>query len=185
MDLHAEARATLTKFFPKVAYHAFMVVAGAFFLCLSSLCRFNLWFTPVPVTMQTFAILMLGAMLGSRRAPLAVLTYIGCSTLHIPFFLGVLGGPTTGYLLGFVIAAFAVGLLFEKGCGRHIGLTLLAFLGGSTIIYLAGLSWLGALIGFKQALILGFYPFILANLAKVCLATGLITAQWKLKEKRS
>lgn len=158
------------------------VVGGAFFLALASLCHFQLWLSPVPVTGQTFAILMMGAFLGSRKAPMAVLLYLGLSAVHMPLFYGLVGGATTGYLLGFVLAAFFVGIAMEKGARGSVVLTMLSFVGGGFVILSAGVLWLGSLIGFKQALIVGFYPFILIDVAKAFVATSICVARWKLQK---
>ncbi len=180
MNAHIETKST--KWLSQVAYQTFIIFGGVLFLVLCSLCRFPLWFTPVPVTLQTFAILLMGAFLGSRKAPIAALIYLGCGSFGLPFFSTALGGATTGYLLGFVLATFLVGLLFERGAARHVTLTALTFLVGSLVIQLCGVLWLGSLIGFKQALVMGFYPFIIVDLAKVVVATGICSARWKLKK---
>ena len=158
------------------------VVGGAFFLALASLCRFELWISPVPVTAQTFAVLMLGAFLGSRKGPIAVLVYLAFSACHMPLFYGILGGATTGYLIGFVVAAFFVGSVMEMGAHKSMLYTFLSFIGSGAIILICGTLWLGSLIGFKQALAVGLYPFILVDVAKSLIATTICAARWKLKK---
>lgn len=173
MQTHVEAKPKISK---KV-HPLLMIVGGTLFLSLASLCRIPLWFTPVPVTLQIFAVLLMGAFLGSRKGPLAVLLYLGCGSCGLPLFSAALGGATTGYLLGFVLAAYLIGLLFEMGAKRQLASVLATFILGVLVVQLCGVLWLGALIGFKAAFLAGCYPFILIDLAKACAATA-ITAAW-------
>ncbi len=88
-------------------------------------------------------------------------------------------GPTGGYLVGFVAAAYVTGWLAERGWGRRAGTTLLAMLLGNAIIYAFGLPWLTLAVGVERALPLGLYPFILGDLLKLALATTLLPSGWK------
>jgi len=96
----------------------------------------------------------------------------------------VLAGPTGGYLLGFVIAAYAVGWLAERGWDRNIALTAAAMLLGNALIYLSGLAWLTQFVGTQNALMAGLYPFIIGDIIKIALAALLLPAGWKLLSQK-
>jgi len=167
-----------------VFYDIALVLGGSIVIALCAQLAVG-W--PVPVTGQTFAVLMLGALLGSRRGSLCVLTYIFEGAVGLPVFahgragFAVLISPTGGYLIGFVAAACIVGLLAEKGWDRRIWTTILAMLLGNVIIYTFGLLWLSLLIGISsKVLTLGLYPFIAGDILKTILAAILLPAGWKL-----
>jgi len=141
---------------------------------------------PVPITAQTFAVLMIAALLGARRGTACLVAYLGEGAIGLPVFaqgkggLVAFGGPTGGYLVGFVVAAFVVGLLAEKGWDRKFRTTIPAMIIGNIIIYGFGLTWLGHLIGAKAALGTGLYPFIPGDILKIVLAAALLPSAWKL-----
>jgi biotin transport system substrate-specific component len=144
-------------------------------------------FSPVPVTGQTLAVLLVGALLGSRRGSLAVLAYIAQGLAGLPVFAGgALGmarllGPTGGYLVGFVAAAFLVGLLAERGWDRRVLTTAAAMMLGNLVIYAIGALWLAPFVGGpEQALATGVLPFIPGDLVKIAAAALLLPAGWKL-----
>ncbi len=165
-------------------YDVALIIGGSLVIALSARVAIG-W--PVPVTGQTFAVLMIAALLGSRRGCLAVLAYITEGAAGLPVFahgragLAALSGPTAGYLLGFIAAACIVGLLAEKGWDRRIGTTVLAMVFGNIAIYAFGLLWLCRLMGInRNVLTAGLYPFILGDLMKITLAAILLPAGWKL-----
>jgi biotin transport system substrate-specific component len=165
-------------------YDIALVVGGSLVIVLSARVAIG-W--PVPVTGQTFAVLMIAALLGSRRGCFAVLAYIAEGAAGLPVFahgragFAVLLGPTGGYLAGFIAAAFIVGLLAEKGWDRRIGTTVLAMVFGNIAIYFFGLFWLCCLMGVKRTVLTaGLYPFILGDLTKIVLAAILLPAGWRL-----
>jgi len=142
---------------------------------------------PVPVTGQTFAVLMAGALLGARRGSLCILAYIAEGAVGLPVFaMGrsgvlVLKGPTGGYLVGFIAAAYIAGLLAERGWDRRVGTTILAMVLGNVAIYVFGLLWLCCLMGVnKTVLTVGLYPFIGGDFLKIVLAAILLPSGWKL-----
>jgi len=154
-----------------------LVIGGSLVIALSAQVAVLLPFSPVPITLQTFAVLMIGALLGPWRAGLAVLTYIMEGAAGLPVFalgragLAVLSGPTGGYLLGFIAAAYITGLLAERGWDRRIATTILAMAIGNAAVYPFALLWLCCLTGINSAvLIVGLYPFIVGDLLKVVLA---------------
>ena len=167
-------------------YDVALIIGGSLLIGLCAHAKVWLPFSPVPVTGQTFAVLMLGALLGSRRGCLTVLAYIIEGAAGLPVFAVGVGsaallGPTGGYLFGFIPAAYITGRLAEKGWDRRIGTTVLAMVLGDLAILTFGLLWLCCLTGFStMALTLGFYPFIVGDLAKIILAAILLPFGWKM-----
>jgi biotin transport system substrate-specific component len=150
-------------------------------------------FTPVPITGQTFGVLLAGALLGPRRGALAMLVYMAEGLAGLPVFAGgtsawspsllgvpVIIGPSAGYLFSFPIAAFAVGVLAERGWDRRFWRAVAMMLVGQVIIYLVGLIWLGTYVGMQQAVPLGLLPFVAGDVLKVLLAATLLPASWRL-----
>ena len=167
-------------------YDVALIIGGSLLIGLCAHAKVWLPFSPVPVTGQTFAVLMIGALLGARRSCLAVLAYIIEGAFGLPVFAvgagpAVLLGPTGGYLFGFIPAVYITGRLAEKGWDRRIGTTVLAMVLGNLVIYTFGLFWLSCLTGFNRiVLTLGLYPFIVGDLVKIILATILLPSGWKL-----
>jgi len=167
-------------------YDIVLIISGALVIALSAQVAVRLPFSPVPVTGQTFAVLVTGALLGARRGCIAVLVYIIQGAAGLPVFamggagLPVLLGPTGGYIVGFVAAAGVTGLLAEKGWDRRVWTTVLAMLLGNAVIYSFGLGWLSCLTGVKGVLFVGLYPFIVGDLFKISLAAAVLPAGWKL-----
>jgi len=162
---------------------AFRVCLGASFLLALSKVTVVLPFSPVPVTGQTLAVLLLGVTLGSRRGLASVMTYIGLGISGLPVFaLGAgpsyLLGPTGGYLAGFALAAWLSGLVQERLATedterdfiRRLACTTLALLAGTAAIYACGLPWLARFTGWARVLRLGFYPFIPGDVCKLIIA---------------
>ena len=171
-------------------YDAGLIVCGSLLIGLCA--QIAVWFpfSLVPVTGQTFAVLMIGALLGRRRGSLAVIAYIIEGTAGLPVFalgrsgFAVLAGPTGGYLVGFIAAAWVTGWLAEKGWDRRVWTTVLAMLLGSVCIYAFGLLWLSCLVGIKKAPALGLYPFIVGDILKIILAAMVLPLGWKLLNTR-
>ncbi|MHC4119532.1 MAG: biotin transporter BioY [Planctomycetota bacterium] len=166
-------------------YDFTMIVAGSLLIGLCAQIKIHP-FGPVPITGQTFAVLMIGALLGARRGSLAVLAYLAQGLAGLPVFAVVSGplaffGPTGGYLAGFVPAAYVTGLLAEKGWDRQIGTTVLAMALGNVVIYAFGLLWLCCLIGVsKTVLTTGLLPFLGGDILKIVLVAILLPSAWKL-----
>lgn len=161
-----------------------LVVAGSLFVAVCS--RIEIPLRPVPITAQTLAVLLLGALLGARRGPLAVVTYLGLGASGLPVFAGGvsgaarLTGPTAGYLAGFVAAAAVVGWLSERGWDRRIGTTALAMVAGNLVIYLFGGAWLAQFVGWQRVLSLGVTPFLVGDGVKIALAAFAMPLGWSL-----
>lgn len=168
-----------------------LVLGGAALIALCS--QLEIPLKPVPVTLQTLAVLLVGAALGARRGALSVLAYVLAGAAGLPVLSGggagllkVLG-PTGGYLAGFVVAAFLVGFLVERrGLDRSPWGTALAMLAGNAAIYLCGLAWLSHVTTLKgQALLsAGLTPFLLGDGLKLLLAAALLPLAWKLLGRR-
>jgi biotin transport system substrate-specific component len=149
--------------------------------------------SPVPITGQTFAVLLTGAALGSRLGAASMSLYWVLGALGLPFYTEASGGwtaatgATGGYLIGFVVAAWVVGYLAQRGQDRTVASAIPAFLAGSVIIYLIGVPWLMASVEgidtLTGALAAGFTPFVVGDLFKVVLAGVLLPASWKLVDK--
>ncbi len=163
-----------------------LILGGSLLIALSAQLQINLPFSPVPITGQTFAVLLLGALYGSRRGPATVVTYLALGAIGLPVFAGGafgvarLVGPTAGYLVGFIVAAFVVGLLSERGWDRKPWSTAASMIIGNGIIYLAGVLWLSRFVGWQAVLSTGFLPFLAGDALKIALATVMLPAGWKL-----
>ncbi len=175
----------------EVARAVLFVLAGSAFIGLSAQVAVTLPFTPVPISGQTFAVLLVGAALGSRRGPLAVMTYIAQGLAGLPVFAGgmagiaILAGPRGGYLLGMVLAAFVVGYLAERGWDRNPLKALAAFAAGNVAVYLIGVPWLALFLGgsLTAAFSLGALPFVVGDAVKLVVAAGGIPVAWGLVGK--
>ena len=163
-----------------------LVLAGTLFTALLAQVRIPLPFTPVPLTGQTFAVLLFAAALGSRRGAASLGLYAALGGLGLPVFAGGASGlayalgPTGGYLLGFVAAAWVAGRLAERGLDRRVRTAWLPFLAGTAVIYLCGAGWLALSLGLEKALALGVLPFLIGDALKIILAGLALPAAWKL-----
>ncbi len=138
----------------------------------------------VPITMQTFAVLLAGALLGSKRGALSQLTYLLMGLTGIPWFargggISYILSPTFGYLLGFVLAALSVGWLCERGFDRQVKTAILAMFVGNVLLYIPGLLWLAKFVGLGKVLSAGLYPFLFGDLLKILLAGLALPIGWK------
>jgi biotin transporter BioY len=133
-------------------------------------------------------VLVSGALLGSRRAAASQLSYLAIGLTGVPFWFtpgGAPGferliGPTGGYLLGFVAAAFVVGWFAERGWDRKVWSATLAMLAGTVVVYMFGLVWLGRYLPAEKVFSVGFYPFISGDLVKLAAAALTLPAGWRL-----
>ncbi|SCG66204.1 biotin transporter BioY [Micromonospora halophytica] len=141
--------------------------------------------SPVPVTGQTFAVLLAGAALGPARGTASMLLYVVAGGLGVPWFAGGTAGwptATMGYLLGFVLAAALVGRLAAAGADRRPTRALGMMAAGNALIYLTGVGWLAATTGMplSRAVAVGVLPFLAGDLLKALLAAGLLPGSWRL-----
>lgn len=166
---------------------ALLAVLGSALLAISAKVQVPFW--PVPMTLQTGVVLLLGAALGWRLAASTVLLYLAEGAFGLPVFAGGAGpayllGPTGGYLAGFLAAAVAVGWLVERGWGRSLASSALAMLLGDLLIFACGLAWLSTLVGFETAVGAGLLPFLAGEAVKIALAAALLPTAWKFLARR-
>jgi biotin transport system substrate-specific component len=169
-----------------------LVVAGALLIYLTARIAFLVPGSPVPITGQTFGVLLVGGALGFRRGLIGVGLYVLLGVIGLPFFaeakggLSVIWGATGGYLIGFAIAGALVGRLAELGWDRKIGGALGAMLLGNTVIYAIGLPWLGVVTSSSPAetVALGLTPFLLGDALKMVLAAVLFPVAWWVVGRR-
>ena len=167
---------------------ALLVVGGAAFVALAAQVSIPLGFTPVPITGQTFAVLLVGASFGSVRGAASMLLYLLVGIAGAPVYSEqkhgweVFTGATGGYIVGFVVAAWLIGLLAEKGWDKRFSSSLSAMLIGSVVIYGFGLLWLynHLNVSWSTALEFGLYPFVLGDLIKLFLAALALPSAWQL-----
>jgi len=174
------------------AYQIAVVVAGSLLMTLSAKLQIPFW--PVPMTMQTYVVVVLGMALGPRLGTAAVGLYLAQGAMGLPVFAGTpekgLGlaymvGPTGGYLAGFIAAALATGFLSARGLGRRPAGALLTATLGMVLIYACGLAWLSNLIGLDKAVTYGALPFVLGDGLKILLAMVTLPVAWRLLGDRA
>ena len=145
---------------------ACLVLLASFLICLSGQIAIPLWFTPVPLVTQNAVILLTALFLGPHRAAAAVFTFLLQGALGLPVFanghagIATLIGPTGGYLIGYLIAAYLTGYIAEKKN------PIAALIAGNLTIYLLGASYLATFVGLSKAFLLGIAPFILGDILK-------------------
>ena len=170
-----------------------LLLAALFSLvtALSAQIAIPLPFSPVPLTGQTFGVLLTGALLGPRLGALAIALYLVEGGLGLPFFAGGtfgparFAGPTGGYLVAFPLAAALVGGLATRGWDRRPLTLFFAMLLGSLVIFALGAAWLAHFVGASRALTLGVVPFLPGDVVKALLAAGLLPLGWKWIGKRN
>jgi len=163
-----------------------LVTIGALLVALLAQVKIPLPFTPVPLTGQTFAVLLVGAALGSRRGAASMSLYAALGIAGLPVFAGgatgaaYVFGPTGGYLLGFIVAAYIIGRLAERGLERSLRTSLLPFLIGTLVIYALGAGWLAFYVGPQAAFAKGVLPFLPGDALKLVLAALALPTAWKM-----
>jgi biotin transport system substrate-specific component len=171
-----------------------LVLIGSIMIAISAKIKIHLPYTPVPVTMQTFAVLVIAIAYGRNLACATLLTYMFEGMCGLPVFASGAGlayftGPTAGFLIGMLVAATVVGYFAEKGFDRNYIKVFCALLLGEVIIFGMGLIWLGyffqtasgsAGIGIDAALKAGFLPFWFADFLKIIFAALLLPSLWKI-----
>jgi biotin transport system substrate-specific component len=167
---------------------ALLAIVGSMLMAVSAKIQVPMW--PVPMTMQTFAVLVIGMAYGAKLAGATLLLYLAEGAAGLPVFasgagLPYMAGPTGGYLVGFLVAAIMVGWLAERGWDRNVALTFLANLAGTAIIFALGVAWLSTIMGgFEKAVVAGFQPFIVGAIVKIALAAAMLPLVWKLLPRR-
>ena len=166
------------------------VVLVAFGVALISLAaKIQVPFYPVPMTLQTMAIIGIAAAYGMRLGVATVVTYLAAGYFGAPVFAGLVAGPayvmgtTGGFLAGFAVAAAIIGFAADKGWGKNVFKIGAAMLAGIVVVFTMGFAWLSGIIGAEKAWMFGVQPFILADLLKIALAAILISGIWKTASK--
>ncbi|MYH57062.1 MAG: biotin transporter BioY [Boseongicola sp. SB0675_bin_26] len=165
-----------------------LVVAGVLALTIAAKLKVPMW--PVPITMGTFAVLAIGTAYGPALGLSTILVYLLVGAFGLDVFAGnsagttgltYMMGTTGGYLVGYALAATALGWFARKGWDREIKWMALALLIGNAIIYVPGLLWLGQVVGWdKPVLAWGLWPFLIGDALKLVLAALVIPGLWKL-----
>jgi biotin transport system substrate-specific component len=157
-----------------------LALAGVALLALSARVIIPLPFTPVPVTGQTFAVLLIAAAYGARRGLATIALYILAGIAGLPVFAAIPGAASYGYIAGFALAALVVGWLAERGWDRTLLRSILAMLAGEAVIYLCGLVWLARFVGWGDVIALGLAPFIVGDALKLLAAALLLPVAWRV-----
>lgn len=169
---------------------AVLMLVGTALLTLSA--KIQIPLPPVPMTMQTLVVLMLGAAYGWRLGGATVLVYLAEGALGLPVFANTppvaagplyFAGPTGGFLVGFVAAAVATGALAERGWDRSLTRLLALMTLGHAVIFAFGLGWLSLIVGPAKAWAVGAVPFAAATVLKTALAAALMQAAWSFARR--
>jgi biotin transport system substrate-specific component len=181
-----------------VATDAALVIAGSLLIAAMAQVAVRLPFTPVPITGQTLAVLLVGTSLGWLRGGLALGLYLGEIAVGLPFAAEgeaglerlMLSTPSGGYLWGFLLAAILMGWLANRGWDRSLRSSIGLMLLGTVVIYLIGVPWLQlsptfeAFLGhaptLEDTLQAGLYPFVIGDVLKLLLAAGVLPGAWRL-----
>ncbi|MCA1952913.1 MAG: biotin transporter BioY [Hyphomicrobiales bacterium] len=181
--IRAEGRARLIR-------DAALALAATLLLTLSA--KIQIPFYPVPMTMQSLVVLVIGAAFGWRLGAASVLLYLAEGAAGLPVFAGTpekgiglpyMMGPTGGYLLGFVLGAALTGWLAERGWTKSAGGALAAIALGHVALFVPGWAWLATLIGAEKAWLAGVAPFYAATVLKTALGAALLPAAWWLLDR--
>ncbi len=162
------------------------IIGASLFLALSAQISIPLYFSPVPLTTQTFAVMLIGITLGSRKGLLSVLAYLAEGCLGLPVFSGrsfgalYLFGPTGGYLIGLLFQVYLTGWVTEKQKSFQSAKILTTLLLSCLVQLGLGTLWLSHFVGISASLTMGFYPFIMGEILK---ATGITTYFQKFHKK--
>jgi biotin transport system substrate-specific component len=170
----------------RALFKAALMLTGSLLLALSAKVQLPFW--PVPMTLQSFAVIALALAFGWRLGVLTVLLYLAEGAAGMQVFAtgsgpAYVAGPTGGYLLGFVVAALACGWLAERGWARDAWRGAAAMAIGHAFIFLFGWAWLALLVGPFKAYVLGVEPFYAATVAKTLLGLVTLPLAWKLLDR--
>lgn len=193
--MHSEALTLRSAFFPRPSAltHGALIVMGGGLVAVCAQISIPLPFTPVPITGQTFAVLLVGAALGPISGAASLALYVLAGIAGGPVYTGgdhgwsVVASPTGGYLIGFILAAALTGWLATRRWDRRFNTATSAMLAGNSVIYLTGLPWLAWHLdtNLENTLLFGLYPFVVGDLAKLYLAAALLPGAWKLTGRRA
>ena len=170
-----------------VVRNATLVLGLTAFTAMCAQVAVPLPFTPVPLTLQTFAVLAGAAALGAERAVIAQVLYVVLAIAGIPVLAGgasgtdVVVGATGGYILGFVVASYVVGRIAERGATQKVLSTVTGYVAGTAVIYALGVSWLSFVthMSVRDAVVAGMIPFLVGDAIKACAAGICLPTMWK------
>lgn len=170
-----------------------LVLSGAVLTAYAAQLVIPMW--PVPVTAQTFAVLLVGSVLGATRGAISLATYFSMGAFGLPVFQAATSltfGPTFGYLVGFIAAAALLGWLSEKGWHKNAFGVIGSFAIANAVIYLFGLPWLAFVLGdlgmandSASVATAGLVPFILGDVLKITVAAAVLPVAWKFLGKKA
>jgi biotin transport system substrate-specific component len=167
-----------------------LVVVGVLLLTVSAKLQIPLW--PVPMTMQTYVILVIAMAYGTRLGVATVFAYLLAGALGLPVFAGTpekgigvayMLGPTGGYLAGFLVSTYLMGKLAERGWDRRVWSCVAAITLGHILILTCGVMWLAVSMAWAKAVAVGLTPFVLATVIKTILAGMTLPVAWRVVER--
>ena len=165
----------------------FLVLSGVIFLSIMSQLIIPLYFTPVPISLGSFGVMLIALLYGRKLGTATVLSYVAAGSLGAPIFAGFKAGslfsPTGGYILGYIAAALILGFLFDKGIAKSYVKTFLSLLLVSVIIFVLGALVLMLFVPIKNVFMVGVLPFIPGDMLKAVAATLLFPRLWKFIKK--
>ena len=167
-----------------IATDSILIIAGVALTAALAQVSIPLW--PVPITGQTLAVLLVGSALGAVRGTISMALYAVLGIVGLPIFSaassgwGVIAGPTGGYIVGFIFAAWLTGWAAQRTWDRRFVGAGVSFLSGSAVVFVIGLPWLAISLGLnlQQTLESGLYPFIVGGIIKAVIAAGVISTSW-------
>lgn len=176
---------------PGLARDVILVVGGSLAVALSAQASVPMW--PVPMTLQTLLISVIGLTFGARLAAWTLLVYLAQGAAGLPVFAGgaaglpYMFGPTGGFLLGFVAMAWLTGWLVERGLDRGVWRLFIAAFVPALLLFVPGVLWLWTVtpLGLEEAIMAGAVPFQLGGLVKSALAAVIVAGAWRIVERRS
>jgi len=176
----------------KAIIYPFLVILGVALIAIAAKIKVPLWPNPTPVTLQTLVIFAMASAYGSRLAVATIMSYMVLGAMGLPVFAGTpekglgllyMAGPTGGYLAGFVVMTYLVGLAADYGWSRNPFKMAGAMFVGEVIMLTMGALWMGYLFGADKIIAWGIGPFIVTDLIKLAIAACIVPAIWGLLKK--
>jgi biotin transport system substrate-specific component len=170
----------------RVAVDMLLIVSASMLIALAAQIALPIPFTPVPLTLQPLAVILVGAVLGARRGACAAALYLFEGLSGLPVFAqghgGALwlAGPTAGYLWSYPFAAYVAGSFSQRGWGSDVLRAVCGMLAALAVIYAGGWAWLALLSGPRAAFSMGIVPFVVADIVKVALGAALLPQAQRL-----
>lgn len=166
---------------------AALVLGGTLFIAIAA--QVSVPFFPVPMTLQTLAVLIVGLTFGARLGAVTLVAYLAEGAMGLPVFANAMSapalvGPTAGFLFGFVAMAWLAGLAADRGLTRGVASTALVAAGVSALLYIPGVAWLATFIGAEKAVFAGMVPFLLGDAIKAVIAAMVVWGGWKALQAR-